>query len=294
MHARELRNNGIALLTALFLTAAWSASVRPALAAPGDPCIPGQDCNNDGLDDCTQPSIQLLHANTNPLAGDVGFEGPIAQDLQLDAIAILRDFTVFYTLKSMASPATVGTFYVRFYEGLPDYPVPTYPEGLIQHYSVAPPIEWVYPGEHAFFNYDVAAPIELPAHLWMEVEFIPKPDGRTFAMELRNGPPTTGQSSGQLHAPGGPIPGYMALAVSGVLCEPLPDCDGDELADAVDLDDDNDGVPDTADVCPRTIGAHTVDTEGRPLSDLDRNCVVDLHDFATFALDFGAGECPVP
>lgn len=57
-------------------------------------------------------------------------------------------------------------------------------------------------------------------------------------------------------------------------------------------DDDGDGVHNDDDVCPDTPAGVPVDPEGRPLADLDRNCAVDLADFAVFQLSSTGPEVP--
>jgi hypothetical protein len=64
------------------------------------------------------------------------------------------------------------------------------------------------------------------------------------------------------------------------------DFDGDGVGDACDPDSDDDGVPDTSDACPFTpLQAH-VDSDGRPLGDIDGNCRTDLKDLALFQQGF--------
>ncbi len=69
-------------------------------------------------------------------------------------------------------------------------------------------------------------------------------------------------------------------------------------------DSDGDGVEDALDVCCDTPEGILVDDQGRPLGDLDRDCDVDLSDFAALQLNFtgvlplcpqcfDSGECPV-
>jgi hypothetical protein len=55
---------------------------------------------------------------------------------------------------------------------------------------------------------------------------------------------------------------------------------------------DCDGVPDASDVCLCTPCFAAVDAEGRPEGDIDKDCDVDLNDFARFANNFGATNCP--
>ena len=75
--------------------------------------------------------------------------------------------------------------------------------------------------------------------------------------------------------------------------EDQADCDGDTAGNACDADDDNDGVGDGADVCPNTHCPQCiVDVEGRPKGDLNDDCHVDLSDFSTFSVSFGARPCP--
>ncbi len=64
------------------------------------------------------------------------------------------------------------------------------------------------------------------------------------------------------------------------------DFDGDGVGDACDPDSDDDGVPETSDACPFTpLHAH-VDSDGRPLGDIDDNCRTDLKDLALFQQGF--------
>jgi hypothetical protein len=58
------------------------------------------------------------------------------------------------------------------------------------------------------------------------------------------------------------------------------DFDGDGLGDACDDDIDNDGVPNAADVCDLTPAGAIVESDGSVLGDLDRDCDVDLADYA--------------
>ena len=51
-------------------------------------------------------------------------------------------------------------------------------------------------------------------------------------------------------------------------------------------DSDGDGVDDSIDVCPNTPPGVAVDTEGRPLADLDGDCDGDLMDYAIFQSGF--------
>lgn len=54
---------------------------------------------------------------------------------------------------------------------------------------------------------------------------------------------------------------------------------------ALAIDTDNDGVDDAADLCCRTPAGLIVDADGRPVGDLERDCDVDLDDFAIFPVD---------
>lgn len=56
------------------------------------------------------------------------------------------------------------------------------------------------------------------------------------------------------------------------------DFDGDGLGDACDPDDDDDGIPDDVDVCPRNLPTLPVDCTGRPLRDCNGDCVVNGDD----------------
>jgi len=76
----------------------------------------------------------------------------------------------------------------------------------------------------------------------------------------------------------GGVPGAL-----GVACETLSDLDGDGKLDECDNDDDNDGVPDASDACPENDLAVTVDAvSGRPLGDMNTDCVVNGSDIAGF------------
>jgi hypothetical protein len=68
-------------------------------------------------------------------------------------------------------------------------------------------------------------------------------------------------------------------------CEGL-DFDGDGIPDMCDPDIDNDGIPNAADRCEYTPLGVTVDFQGRPVADLNQDCIVDLLDFALFQRDF--------
>lgn len=61
-----------------------------------------------------------------------------------------------------------------------------------------------------------------------------------------------------------------------------PDFDADDIADVCDSDMDDDGVPNIADVCDETLPGVGVDDNGRPYADMNRDCKVDLYDFAVF------------
>jgi len=65
-------------------------------------------------------------------------------------------------------------------------------------------------------------------------------------------------------------------------CEQQPDFDADGEVDICDADIDNDGVLNAGDMCDRTSLGTLVDTEGRPPSDTNNNCEVDLDDFWRF------------
>jgi hypothetical protein len=65
-------------------------------------------------------------------------------------------------------------------------------------------------------------------------------------------------------------------------CESLVGCQDDW---------DCDGVLDMDDVCLCTPCFAAVDAEGRPEGDIDKDCDVDLNDFARFASNFGATDC---
>jgi sulfatase modifying factor 1 len=58
-------------------------------------------------------------------------------------------------------------------------------------------------------------------------------------------------------------------------------------------DTDGDGVDDAIDVCDNTPPGTTVDAEGRPLGDIDKDCDTDLDDFALFRQNM-TGSLPEP
>lgn len=68
--------------------------------------------------------------------------------------------------------------------------------------------------------------------------------------------------------------GWWALAIGLVFCV--------TTAPAWAVDTDGDGVDDVIDVCDNTPPGIAVDAQGRPRGDLDRDCDVDLDDFAIF------------
>lgn len=79
-------------------------------------------------------------------------------------------------------------------------------------------------------------------------------------------------------AAAGGVPGAL-----GVACETLSDLDGDGFLDECDNDDDGDGVPDASDACPESDPAAAVDADsGRPLGDMNSDCIVDGSDIAGF------------
>ncbi len=61
------------------------------------------------------------------------------------------------------------------------------------------------------------------------------------------------------------------------------DFDGDGLIDGCDADRDGDGVPNDFDECPFTPLGLVVNNDGRPISDTNTNCVVELSEFKRFA-----------
>lgn len=63
------------------------------------------------------------------------------------------------------------------------------------------------------------------------------------------------------------------------------DFDADEDPDVCDRDIDGDGVPNVPDRCDFTPPGTVVDGEGRPVADLDHDCLVDLRDYAVFQRD---------
>lgn len=79
-------------------------------------------------------------------------------------------------------------------------------------------------------------------------------------------------------AAAGGVPGAL-----GVVCEALSDLDGDGFLDECDSDDDGDGVPDSSDACPAGDPAAAADdVSGRPLGDMNTDCIVDGSDIAGF------------
>lgn len=59
----------------------------------------------------------------------------------------------------------------------------------------------------------------------------------------------------------------------------------DDVVVSIESDEDGDGVPDSRDKCPHTIGGVTVDTDGCPPiipGDFDRDGDVDMDDFGVF------------
>lgn len=58
-----------------------------------------------------------------------------------------------------------------------------------------------------------------------------------------------------------------------------PDFDGDGFVNGCDFDIDDDGVLNKTDVCDFTLSGTPVDTDGRPNSDTNGNCDVDLIDY---------------
>lgn len=79
-------------------------------------------------------------------------------------------------------------------------------------------------------------------------------------------------------AAAGGVPGAL-----GVVCEALSDLDGDGFLDECDNDDDGDGVADSMDACPDNApDIATDDVSGRPLGDMNNDCLVDGTDIAGF------------
>jgi hypothetical protein len=62
---------------------------------------------------------------------------------------------------------------------------------------------------------------------------------------------------------------------------------------AMRIDSDGDGVDDADDVCNNTPPGTAVDTEGRPLGDVDRDCDTDLGDYGLFQQGM-TGPLPAP
>jgi hypothetical protein len=60
------------------------------------------------------------------------------------------------------------------------------------------------------------------------------------------------------------------------------DFDGDGLIDGCDPDMDDDGVPNDMDVCFINEPGVLVDADGRPRSDTDHNCYIDLTAYTRF------------
>lgn len=63
-----------------------------------------------------------------------------------------------------------------------------------------------------------------------------------------------------------------------------PDFDDDGMPDHCDSDIDDDGVANTSDVCNFTTLGAEVDSQGRPLGDIDGSCHTDLFDYAILQL----------
>lgn len=59
------------------------------------------------------------------------------------------------------------------------------------------------------------------------------------------------------------------------------------------VDGDGDGIPDASDICPNTPQDTAVDSQGRPIGDLDGDCDTDIDDFAAFGLGFTGPLEPV-
>lgn len=72
------------------------------------------------------------------------------------------------------------------------------------------------------------------------------------------------------------------------------DFDDDNLGDACDADIDNDGVQNDVDVCDFTRVVAAVDSEGRPLGDIDLDCDTDLDDFKLFQTGFTGATAKLP
>ena len=66
------------------------------------------------------------------------------------------------------------------------------------------------------------------------------------------------------------------------------------VAAAHAIDSDGDGVDDAIDVCNNTPPGVAVDSEGRPLGDIDRDCDTDLDDFTLFQQGFTGPMSPLP
>ncbi len=60
------------------------------------------------------------------------------------------------------------------------------------------------------------------------------------------------------------------------------DFDGDGIINNCDNDSDNDGIPDTSDVCPFTLVGAPVYPDGRPVGDLSVDCLLRNDDFVGF------------
>ncbi len=67
------------------------------------------------------------------------------------------------------------------------------------------------------------------------------------------------------------------------------DFDGDGTIDGCDFDSDNDGIANSADLCPFTPLWLTVNSRGRSISDINNNCVVELTDYDRLSICYAAG-----
>ena len=65
-----------------------------------------------------------------------------------------------------------------------------------------------------------------------------------------------------------------------------PDFDGDDTPDICDADIDGDGISNVVDRCDYTPAGIVVNSEGRPIADMNWDCRVDLRDYAVLQRSF--------